>query len=121
LQALNRQTGAPRFNDPFLYIAAVQLGTWFRIHSAHSANLPQPKPMHGVNRDFQTRALPHFCHCKLDPPADRSCNMMRSAARAGAKWMLNFPQVKREAFASRSCSGKGPDRDDHSMKMRQAL
>src|SRR4030095_11981721 len=38
-------------NDAFLYIAAVQLGTWFLMRSAHSANLPQPTPIptHGVN------------------------------------------------------------------------
>jgi len=35
--------------------------------------------------------------------------------RAGAKWMLNFPQLKRAAFALHSCSRKRPDRDDDSM------
>jgi hypothetical protein len=36
-------------NDAFLYIAAAQLGTWFRMRLAHSANLPQPAPMHRIS------------------------------------------------------------------------
>jgi hypothetical protein len=34
---------------------------------------------------------------------------------------LNFPKLKRAAFALHSCSRKRPDRDDDSMKMRCAL
>ena len=55
-------------NDAFLYIAAAQLETWFLMRSAHSAHLPQPTPDASTN--FRTRAWPHFCHCKLDQPAD---------------------------------------------------
>jgi hypothetical protein len=41
--------------------------------------------------------------------------------RADVTWTASLLQIKREAFASQSCSRKGPDRDDDSMKMRRAL
>jgi hypothetical protein len=58
LQALDRQTGAPRFNDAVFYIAATQYGTCFRAHFAHSAN--------SSHVNIRTRAKPQFRHRWLD-------------------------------------------------------
>jgi hypothetical protein len=122
LQALNRQTGAPRFDDALSTLLQRNLEYRFDC-SQRIALIYRNRRLFDALQKRQKSALLPLRYLKFSLAAHQSATRttsFRHDARTDATRTFNVPQIKREAFAVASCSTKRPDRDEDLMKMRRA-